>query len=116
MSILLVRSRIRWWPGLGFPDYGLLWNILPDFDSTSAPKLSRRRESRIGQAQVGDRHREFGVDQQLLGQILANLPTGSGRNNHQFGRPSSEYCHPGLPRQSADEEIHTWFKTTTNGT
>lgn len=69
-------------PRMGLYRYGLLWDILPDFDSTSSPQFSRRLEPRAVTEETGDRYGVPGVDKLILGEILAYLPACVGGYYH----------------------------------
>jgi hypothetical protein len=75
----------RWGPWMDLHRNGDLRILLSNFSSKSQTKFPGRHQSRIGQDAARIRFRESRVDQQLSGQVLANLCTKLSRIYHCVG-------------------------------
>ncbi len=59
---ILGRRITRWWPWLGLHSHGLLRNLLPHINSSSASKFSRRCQSGDGKGSIRDGQRKPRMD------------------------------------------------------
>jgi len=62
VSRIVGSCHLEWGTCVDFPDHGYLWHLLPNFNSQSATKLSRRCQEGNGQKSARVRHGKFRMD------------------------------------------------------